>query len=194
MLNSSYREEQKIPLYQQKHLAFLKTHTYTTIVFYPWPAVYVSLYVCVPVCDEICMMWIQRRFQYNDAICGNLPHLWIVFIKVGCFLAVYFKIGIQGLKKTVYRLLPAPVLQPLIPLLWRTLTGLFWFAPSQWKTVLLCNDVSDWMGASPVSAFGHWHSCIQWFALHRSILTPVAVQYRSHPEWYTGSYEVRICS
>ena len=27
-----------------------------------------------------------------------------------------------------------------------------WFAPSQWETVLLCNDVSHWLGASLESA------------------------------------------
>ena len=28
------------------------------------------------------------------------------------------------------------------------------FAPSQWETVLLCNDLSDWLGASLESALG----------------------------------------
>ena len=31
------------------------------------------------------------------------------------------------------------------------------FAPSQWETVLLCNDVSHWLGANPESALkGHY--------------------------------------
>ena len=29
-------------------------------------------------------------------------------------------------------------------------------APSQWETVLLCKDVSHWLGAGPVCAFGNW--------------------------------------
>ena len=42
------------------------------------------------------------------------------------------------------------------------------FAPSQWETALLCNDVSRWLGASLESALKAWcafifgHECVQW--------------------------------
>ena len=31
------------------------------------------------------------------------------------------------------------------------------FAPSQWETALLCNDVSHWLGASLDSALMSWY-------------------------------------
>ena len=30
-----------------------------------------------------------------------------------------------------------------------------WFSPSQWKTELLCNDVSHWLGTSLESALNY---------------------------------------
>ena len=34
------------------------------------------------------------------------------------------------------------------------------FAPTQWETVLLCNDVSHWLGASLVSTLGWWYNAV----------------------------------
>ena len=68
------------------------------------------------------------------------------------------------------------------------------FAPSQWETVLLCNDVSHWLGASLESAPQYYNQCI-WFQTHfvdrklfhfdRYFLDFLSIRLSQH--WYTIS-------
>ena len=52
-----------------------------------------------------------------------------------------------------------------------------WFVPSQWETVLLCNDVSHWQGASLESAlvFAHWKPSITIMITFSSLAAPHVV-------------------
>ena len=56
----------------------------------------------------------------------------------------------------------------------------FMFAPSQWETALLCNDVSHWLGVSPVPV--HWGLPIKSYVksvMSRSNITPYCIILRT---------------
>ena len=80
------------------------------------------------------------------------------------------------------------------------------FAPSQWETALLCNDVSHWLGASLESALHVWFKTIDdrsWvlglphlmFTLHYGVSVLRTLQkiralsqYKDDLSWYGDSY------
>ena len=66
--------------------------------------------------------------------------------------------------------------------------GCFWFAPSQWETALLCNDVSHWLGASIKSALLSYHTfgCMLYLHSPSIAIRLIAMPNTNHgiPHWY----------
>ena len=75
---------------------------------------------------------------------------------------------------------------------WNSISSPWWashsrFAPSQWETALLCNDVSHWLGASLESALMlHGRVMLTWLSsLMTAHLPPV-----SHVKYSSGTISV----
>ena len=97
-------------------------------------------------------------------------HVWTVPILV--FIIALHKSYLKLLRihYLLKSMMPIKTASAYIPDWWWASRAGSRFAPSQWETVLLCNDVSYWLGANLKSALGffmwnirlHAHSSLQW--------------------------------
>ena len=79
------------------------------------------------------------------------------------------------------------------------------FVPSQWETVLLCNDVSHWLGASLESTLPGWGLLSQFPPFHyfsnfaTFLKHTLAIEYhiyifdRCHSSWAAGTHVIYDC-